>query len=112
MAMLYTNENIPRQVAAKLREYGHDVLTVAESGNAGTAFPDNEVLEFAHRQNRILVTLNRRHFIRLHTDDALHSGIIACTTDSDFRRQATAIDDAIKNQACMQGKLIRINRPR
>lgn len=111
MAKFYTNENIPRPVAEKLRELGHDVLTVTESGNSGQAFSDGEVLDFASRQGRILVTLNRRHFVRLHMDGATHAGIIVCTVDPDFQRQAKAISAAVKNNPDVKEKLIRINRP-
>ena len=111
MASFYTNENIPRPVAEKLRTLGHDVLTVAESGNSGQAFSDVDVLDFARRQGRILVTLNRRHFVRLHMDGVAHAGIIVCTVDTDFQRQAQTISAAVQDNPDLKEKLIRINRP-
>lgn len=94
MARLYTNENFPFPVAEELRRLGHDVLTVHEAGNAGQAIPDPAVLSFAVRERRILVTINRRHFVRLHLDNPDHEGIVVCTLDPDFT-----------------GQLIRIHRP-
>lgn len=47
MARLYANENFPRQVAEELRNLGHDVLTVQETGKADQSLPDQEVLAFA-----------------------------------------------------------------
>lgn len=111
MARFYTNENMPLPVAEELRRLGHDVLTVAESGNAGIAFPDTDVLDFATRHERILVTLNRRHFIRLHNENTNHAGIIVCTFDDDFARQAAAIHETVTNRPNMHGQLERINRP-
>jgi predicted nuclease of predicted toxin-antitoxin system len=111
MARFYTNENMPLPVAEGLRRLGHDVLTVAESGNAGTAFSDREVLEFSSSEERILVTLNRRHFIRLHEEQPDHEGIIVCTFDADFARQAESIHDEVERRESMSGRLVRVNRP-
>ena len=110
MARFYTNENMPLPVAEELRNLGHDVLTVAESGNGGTAFPDHAVIDFAISQNRILVTLNRRHFIKLHMENSSHSGIVVCSFDPDFKGQARKIHDIVSTQESMQGQLTRINR--
>lgn len=44
MARLYTNENIPFPAVETLRELGHDVLTVQETGKAEESWPDAEVL--------------------------------------------------------------------
>lgn len=79
MAALYANENLPLPVVEALRQLGHDVLTTVESGNAGQAIPDDAVLAFATAERRVLVTLNRKHFIRLHGLQADHAGIIVCT---------------------------------
>jgi hypothetical protein len=39
MARLYSNENFPLPVVQELRNFGHDVLTVREAGNADQATP-------------------------------------------------------------------------
>lgn len=95
----------------ELRRLGHDVLTTLEAGNAGTALPDEAVLSLASAENRILITLNRRHFIRLHSVNSGHQGIIVCTVDPDFTAQAHRIHVALKEAGLMEGKLVRINRP-
>jgi hypothetical protein len=66
MARLYANENFPLPAIEELRRLGHDVLTSYESGRAGQAVPDEDVLAFAVAEARILITLNRKHFVRLH----------------------------------------------
>ena len=66
MANLYANENFPLKVVEELRRLGHDVLTTQEAGKAGQAVPDEEVLDYAVAGSRAVLTLNRRHFIRLH----------------------------------------------
>ena len=112
MAQLYSNENFPFPVVAELRRLGHDVLTIQETGQAGQATPDDEVLDFATAENRAVLTLNRIHFIRLHRSRPQHAGIIVCTFDTDFAGQAGRIHTAISSQAQLAGQLIRINRPR
>src|SRR5579862_3816767 len=109
MALLYSNENFPLPVVQKLRSFGHDVLTIQETGKADQSLADEKVLAFATEGNRILLTLNRRHFIRLHQKSADHAGIIVCTFDADFEGQAERIHKAI-GTASLTGKLVRVNR--
>jgi hypothetical protein len=111
MARLYTNENFPYPVVEELRLLGHDVLTVQEAGNAGQAIPDPAVLAFAVSQNRALVTLNRKHFLRLHEDNSRHPGIVLCTFDPDFARQALRIHRALAEHGDLSGRIVRVNRP-
>ena len=111
MAQLYADENFPQPVVEQLRELGHGVLTTSESGKAGQKIPDEEVLLFAVDNNRILLTLNRKHFIRLHNDHPAHAGIIVCTFDPDFEGQAHRIHSAILDQTDFSGVLVRVNRP-
>lgn len=111
MARLYSNENFPLPVVEKLRALGHDVLTIQETGKADQAQPDDTVLEFATAENRAVLTLNRRHFIRLHRESPQHAGIIVCTVDPDFAGQADRIHKAISAQSSLNGQLIRVNRP-
>jgi len=66
LARFYTDENFPLAVVALLRALGHDVLTAKEAGNANLQIPDEDVLAFAASNNRIVLTRNRRHFMRLH----------------------------------------------
>lgn len=110
VARLYTNENVPLPVAAELRRLGHDVMTVHESGLGGQSVSDRSVLEFAIDQGRGLITLNRRHFVKLHEETPGHPGIIVCTSDSDFVALATRIDAAIRSNPSLAGKLMRVNR--
>ncbi len=111
MAKIYSNENFPQPAVEALRELGHDVLTTMESGKAGRSIPDDEVLAFAKEQERVLVTFNRKHFIRLHKSNPDHAGIIVCTVDLDFDALANRIHAALEEQIEMVGELVRVNRP-
>lgn len=111
MSRLYANENFPLPVVEALRRLGHDVLTSHEAGRAGQAVPDEAVVAFAHSQARAVLTLNRRHFIRLHERNPGHSGIVVCTFDPDFAGQAGRIAAALEQAGEPAGRLIRVNRP-
>lgn len=110
MARFYSNENFPFPVVEELRRLGHDVLTIQETGQAGRAMSDEAVLAFAIQQERAVLTLNRKHFIRLHHEQSQHAGIIVCTFDGDFVGQAGRIHTAIETEAQLSGQLIRVNR--
>ena len=110
MARLYTNENFPLPAVEALRDLGHDVLTSHDAGRSNRKTPDEEVLEYATSQERALLTLNRKHFIRLHEKTPAHSGIIVCTVDPDFHAQANRIHTAIQKLSSLAGTLVRVNR--
>ena len=111
MARLYANENFPFLVVAELRQLGHDIVTVAETGHANKAIPDAEILEFAVSNERAVLTLNRRHFVRLHAAWPNHNGIVVCTVDADFAGQARRIHEALTSHIDLSGILLRVNRP-
>ena len=112
MARFYSNENMPLPVVAELRRLGHDVITSLDAGKANSAVPDTDVLAFASAEGRILLTHNRRHFLRLHQHRmADHAGIVLCTFDPDFGGQGRRIDAAVAAYPEMTNKVVRVNRP-
>ena len=111
MARLYSNENFPLPVVEALRQYGHDILTIQETGKANQELPDDAVLRAATAEQRIVLTINRKDFIRLHRRNVDHAGIIVCTADADFLRQAQRIHEVIQGAESFDGQLMRVNRP-
>jgi predicted nuclease of predicted toxin-antitoxin system len=109
MVRLYADEQFPRPAVEHLRSLGHDVLTVQEAGNASASDP--EVLAFAIADNRVILTQNRRDFVKLHQSQPDHSGIIICSDDQNFFRLAERTHAAISAEESLQGKLIRVTRP-
>ena len=66
--------------------------TSLEAGEANRRIPDEEVLGFAAAQMRVLLTLNRRDFLKLHYSGAVdHPGLVLCTADVDFAAQAAGL---------------------
>ena len=110
MARLYADENVPLPVVEELRWLGHDVLTIFEDGKANQRDPDASVLQDAITHGRIVVTLNRRHFRRLHAEGASHAGIVLCTYDPDFEGQARRIHELLSTRKTMNGQLVLVYR--
>ena len=109
MEKLYVNENFPLPAVKILRDFGHDILTSADAGNANQRIPDEDVLLFAISQDRILLTLNRRDFIQLHRLNSIHSGIVICTEDNDFIGFANRIHSVLEeNVGQFENQLIRV----
>jgi hypothetical protein len=111
MALLYADEDFSYPVVQCLRQLGHDLLTAHEAGQAGQSITDAAVLAFATAAGRAVVTFNRRHFIRLHTEVSSHAGIIVCTRDDDVLALADRIHQQLQNVPTLQDQLLRINRP-
>lgn len=108
MYSFYTNENFPYQIVEILRKLGYDVLTSYEAGRANQSIPDEEVLNYAIQTQRILITLNRQDFIKLHKLNPNHFGIIICTNDPDLERQARYIHNFVTKEKELKSKIIRI----
>ena len=111
MASFYADEQFPFQVTELLRNLGHDVLTVQEAGNANQRIPDDLVLAFAVGQERSILTVNRIDFIRLHRRDNQHFGIVVCTNNRNWEQFATRVNEAVRDEESLRGKLIRVVRP-
>ena len=69
------------------------------------------MLQMATADRRAVLTLNRKHFVRLHHTSPNHAGIVVCTVDADFEGQAQRIHDAVAGVEVLAGQLLRVNRP-
>jgi predicted nuclease of predicted toxin-antitoxin system len=110
MARLDADELFPRVVVELLRLMIHNILTVEAAGKENPKNPDEEVLAFAVSENRAVLTLNRRYFIRLHSLQSDRAGIIVCKPDHDLARMAANINEAISSLATLTNQLIRVYR--
>ncbi|MGH8064652.1 MAG: DUF5615 family PIN-like protein [Candidatus Entotheonellia bacterium] len=88
-----------------LRRLGHEVLTTAESGRAGQAIPDPDILAFAIVEQRIVVTLNRRRFMQLHHVVPEHTGIVVCTLLSQSVCLLLVLGQYLKRRALFRSPL-------
>jgi Domain of unknown function (DUF5615) len=111
MATLYADEDFSYHVIQRLRQLGHDILTVHEVGQASQGIEDAVVLAFATAASRAVLTFNRRHFIRLHNEISSHAGIIVCTRDDDVVALANRIHQRLQATPILLNQLLRVNRP-
>ncbi|RUR73381.1 DUF5615 family PIN-like protein [Chlorogloeopsis fritschii PCC 9212] len=92
-----------------MRSFGYDVLTSYEAGQANQSISDEDILNFAHKQDRVVITLNREDFISLHQQGKKHRGILIYKEDRDYKGQANKIHEFIVNNTqVLTGRLIRI----
>ena len=84
MARLDADELFSRVVVELLNLMIHNILTVQAPGKDNQKNPDEEVLAFAVSENRVVLTLNRRYFIRLHSLRSDHAGISVCRGEDDL----------------------------
>jgi hypothetical protein len=110
LARLYSDENFPVETVEALRRLGHDVVTALDAGQANQAVPDKAVLTYAASLGRTLLTLNRWDFVRLHTEQPGHAGVVVCSPDADPEAQAAHIDSALRSHVSVEGVLLRVNR--
>ncbi len=110
MAQLYADEDFSHPVVDALRRLGHDVVTAQQAAQANKGVADPAVLAFAAAAGRVLLTFNRRHFIRLHRANPSHAGVLVCTRDPDTVGLAARIHQAILAAPKLAGQLLRVNR--
>jgi predicted nuclease of predicted toxin-antitoxin system len=111
MIRMYANENFPLETVERLRTFGYNVLTTNDAGRSNLQIPDEDVLDFAIAENRAVLTLNRKDFIRLHRNISKHCGIIVCTKNDDFKQFADAIHKVLSAfEQGISNQLIRVYR--
>lgn len=92
MRLLIDEDSIKYSLIKRLREAGHDVLTVVEAGLASKA--DAIVFALARSERRVLLTRNTSDFLALHSVEADHAGILAEYQDRNRGKNMTADDIA------------------
>lgn len=112
MEKLYADEDFPKPTVLFLRAMGYDVLTVFEAGKANQGIHDSDVLAYAITLERVVLTINRFDFMRLHRHSPIHFGIIVCTLDHNFEALAHRIDKILtENSGNCASKLLPVYKP-
>jgi Domain of unknown function (DUF5615) len=97
---LLLDEMYPPSLAERLRDHGHDVVAALEVQVGLSSKSDDDVLAWAARNNRCVVTENVRDFARL-APVTPHAGIIFVSsrgfprTRNGLARLAAALDDVM-----------------
>lgn len=97
LALLLDEDSQAKYLVRLLKGAGHNVLTINEADIAG--FPDDKVLAYARKYNRILLTRNCDDFQALHQANPNHPGILAIYQDAEPAKNMSyqAIVDTIGN---------------
>lgn len=82
LRLLIDEDTQYKAIVETLRALSHDVLTVNEAGLSGQKDP--LVLDFAIRNNRVLLTRNCKDFQVLHQAEIDHSGILGIYQDRNY----------------------------
>jgi hypothetical protein len=98
------DEMYPPALAGRLRGLGHDVLAVLEVEVGLAARSDEDVLAWAARNDRCLVTENVADFARLAQQGAAHCGLIPVSarrfprTSAGLHRLGDALDAVLAGE--------------
>lgn len=78
------DENLPAEVAERLRKFGHEAATVSEKDLAGA--PDSEIVGAAAAEARILITLDKGIANLVRHPRSTHHGVVLFRPGSLGRR--------------------------
>lgn len=88
MPRFKVDENLPEEVAALLREHGHDAMSARSQGLAG--HPDSALSRVCRSENRTLVTLDT-DFANIRAYPPVdHPGIVVLRLDRQDKESALA----------------------
>jgi predicted nuclease of predicted toxin-antitoxin system len=108
MFQLYSNENFRQNLVEELRKFGYDVLTSRDAGQANKGIPDDELLQYAVKLNRCVITYNRKDFKKIHKEPYCHKGIILCKQTLDDKTYAKIIHSRLIQYSSLENELISI----
>lgn len=89
MVKLLLDENLSARVALDLRSEGHDVVHIRERGALGRS--DQQVLDLAFEEDRVLVTANVADFQKLAGAKEIHAGVVLLFEGSLTRDEQRAL---------------------
>ena len=111
MARFLADENVPLPLVTELRQLGHDLIRVQDLSRVAVGMEDPDVLRTAISVERSVLTENAWDFIRLHSRDLAHHGIVTFTRDADVPALAARVHERVGREGDLAGKLIRVRRP-
>lgn len=113
MRLLLDEDSQARRLVELLRTRGHDVLTVAESNQAGA--PDSVVLDMAADAGRVLLTRNCADYLASHEQGGAHSGMLCVFQDPDpskamsYEDIARALGNLERSEVPLEGVFLALN---
>jgi len=111
MARFLADENVPLPLVEELVRLGYDVLRVQELEPSALGMDDADVFRRGIALGRSVLTENAWDFIRLHSQDEDHQGIVTFTRDPDMPALATRIHEKVRQEPDLSRRLVRVTRP-
>jgi predicted nuclease of predicted toxin-antitoxin system len=103
LKLLVDEDTQDRLLVKLLRNAGHDVITVNESGLMGEADP--VVLDYARANDRLLLTYNCGDFEALHQTFPTHPGLLVIYRDAD-RSKNMSFQEIVKAIANLEAAAV------
>jgi predicted nuclease of predicted toxin-antitoxin system len=94
---LLLDENVSPSIVQPLLMAGHDVYHVRDRGLIGR--PDHVIWRRAVDEDRVLVTINARDFVRLAQREALHGGLLTFPSGARPTEQLTLVLQGLEHLA-------------
>ena len=110
MARFLADEDFDFAIVEALRVRGHEVIRHQEIGEAPRGELDPQVLARARAEGLVLLTHNRRDFVRIHRSGVAHAGILALPQHPDTSDAAARIDALVGAEASLTNRLFKVNR--
>jgi len=106
--LLLGDEDFNHKVLKGLADASYDVTSIRDLGLDRQWFSDEDVLKTAIELGRIVLTHNKRDFIRLHRKTNQHPGIITCYQTSDHDTLTGKILQLLEEVDSFENNLFRI----
>jgi predicted nuclease of predicted toxin-antitoxin system len=114
LSLLLDEDSQAKILVKFLFEAGHDVMTVNEATISGV--PDEQVLDYARQQNRVILTRNCNDFRELHQLNSVHPGILSVYQEADrsknmsYQSIVSAIHNLMVVKLELSGQFIILNQ--
>ena len=106
LRLLVDEDSQAKYLINLLLKVGHEVLTVNDAGLSSLS--DGEVLKFARRSNRAVLTRNCQDFRALHKLNPTHCGILVIRQSNDQYKDM-AYRSVVKAIANIEASVIRVD---
>lgn len=106
--LLLGDEDFNHNVLERLKQEAYDVTSIKELGLDRQWFQDEDVLKKAIELNRVVLTHNKKHFIKLHRKVKIHTGIITCYQTTDYEGLVVKLLALFEKETEFENKLFRV----
>ena len=111
MTRLFADENIPPRIVQGLQDYGVDIITTTDAQLDNRNTSDPEILTYATRVGRAVITFDRGDYKKLHQQSDAHAGIILLKQNMPLPMLIEKVAALALSQSDLKGKVHRVIQP-